>query len=101
MDIWILTNAIWVKKCTFNFPKNGGRSSQRIFIQECFRLHGWCIFFPKSLQEHLWHIKLIFECLREVKLKIQLDKSKFVCKEVAFLGHVTWEGIKTNLQRKG
>ena len=51
----------------------------------------------KSLQEHLSHIKLIFDELRERGLKIQLDKSEFLRKEVPFLGHIiTPEGIKLN-----
>lgn len=55
------------------------------------------VIFSKCLQEHLLHIKLIFERLREVNLKIQLDKSEFLYKEVAFLRHIiTPEGIKPN-----
>lgn len=63
----------------------------------CFVYMDDVVIFSKSLQEHLQHIKLIFQRLKEVNLKIQLDKSEFLCKEVAFLGHViTPEGIKPN-----
>lgn len=55
------------------------------------------VIFSRSLQEHLHHIRLIFEKLQEFNLKVQLDKSEFLRKEVAFLGHViTPEGIKPN-----
>lgn len=55
------------------------------------------VIFSKSLQDHLLHIRTIFQKFREINLKIQLDKSEFLCKEVAFLGHlITPEGIKPN-----
>lgn len=63
----------------------------------CFVYMDDVVIFSKSLQEHLLHIRQIFSRLKEVNLKVQLDKSEFLCKEVAFLGHViTPEGIKPN-----
>ncbi|GJQ70848.1 hypothetical protein Trydic_g771 [Trypoxylus dichotomus] len=48
----------------------------------------------KSLHEHLGQI---FQKLEEYNLKVQLDKSEFLRKEVRFLGHViTPDGIKPN-----
>lgn len=55
------------------------------------------IIFSTSLQEHLTNIKKVFDRLRQCNLKIQLDKSHFLSKEVAYLGHiVTPEGVKPN-----
>lgn len=55
------------------------------------------IVFSTSLQEHLVNLTKIFETLRKFNMKIQLDKSEFLHKEVAFLGHVvTPEGVKPN-----
>lgn len=55
------------------------------------------VIFSKSLHEHITHLKVIFKKLREYNLKLQLDKSEFLRKEVAFLGHViTPEGVKPN-----
>ena len=55
------------------------------------------VIFSKSLSEHIDHIRKIFKRFREVNLKIQPDKSEFLSKEVAFLGHIiTPEGIKPN-----
>lgn len=55
------------------------------------------VIFSKSLDEHLVHLRKIFDRLREFNLKIQLDKSEFLRKEVEFLGHViTPDGIKPN-----
>ena len=46
------------------------------------------IVFGSSLQEHMNNLKEIFEKLKENNLKIQLDKSEFLMKEVAYLGHI-------------
>lgn len=50
-----------------------------------------------SLQEHLQNIRSVIDRPREFNLKIQLDKSEFLKKEVAYLGHVvTQDGVKPN-----
>lgn len=55
------------------------------------------IIYSTSLQEHLINISKVMETLRKHNLKIQIDKSEFLQKEVAFLGHiVTPEGVKPN-----
>lgn len=55
------------------------------------------IVFSTSLTEHIDNLAKIFRTLEEHNLKIQLDKSEFLQKEVAFLGHiVTSEGVKPN-----
>lgn len=63
----------------------------------CFVYMDDIVIFSKSLHDHTVHIKQIFNKLREYNMKVQLDKSEFLRKEVAFLGHViTAEGIKPN-----
>ena len=55
------------------------------------------IIFSASLQEHLVNLKKVFDALQKYNLQVQLDKSEFLRKEVAFLGHVvTSEGVKPN-----
>lgn len=55
------------------------------------------IVFSTSLQEHLERLRRVFQRLRESNFKIQLDKSEFLRKEVAYLGHVvTANGVKPN-----
>lgn len=55
------------------------------------------IVFSTSLQEHLINLSIIFQTLRNYKMKVQLDKCEFLHKEVSFLGHiVTPEGVKPN-----
>lgn len=63
----------------------------------CFVYMDDVVIFSRSLSEHIDHIRLIFKKLKEVNLKVQPDKSEFLCKEVAFLGHIiTSDGIKPN-----
>lgn len=55
------------------------------------------IIFSASLDEHIANLKSVFKKFREYNLKVQLDKSEFLRKEVEFLGHViTADGIKPN-----
>lgn len=55
------------------------------------------IIFSTSLQEHIHSIELIFKCLQNANLKVQLDKSEFCKRETQFLGHiVSQNGVKPN-----
>lgn len=44
------------------------------------------IIFSTSLEEHICSLEKIFQRLREVNLKVQLDKTEFLKKETEFLG---------------
>lgn len=75
--------------------KNAPSSFQRVMDnvlkeylhQFCFVYMDGVVIISRSLQDHLVHVKAIFKKLRQFNLKVQLDKSEFLCKEVAFLGH--------------
>lgn len=55
------------------------------------------IIFSKNLTEHIIKLRKVFDVLRKANLKIQLDKSEFLRKEVLYLGHtITNEGLKPN-----
>lgn len=55
------------------------------------------IIYSTSLTEHVIRLREVFERLRKANFKIQLDKTEFLRKEVAYLGHVvTSEGVKPN-----
>ena len=57
------------------------------------------VVYSKSLDDHFLHLKRIFK-LQKYNLKIQLDKSEYLRKEVPFLGHViTPESIKPNEEK--
>lgn len=55
------------------------------------------IVYSTSLQEHICRLEAVFKRLRAANLKIQLDKTDFLKREVAYLGHIiTPEGVKPN-----
>lgn len=55
------------------------------------------IIFSVSLQEHINNLRTVFQRLRDTKFKIELNKSEFLRREVAYLGHIiTPDGIKPN-----
>lgn len=55
------------------------------------------IIYSNSLDEHIMKLRTIFDRLRQTNLKIQLDKSEFLRKEVLYLGHtITKDGLKPN-----
>lgn len=55
------------------------------------------LIYSTSLKEHIDRLREVFNRLREANFKVQLDKTEFLRKEVAYLGHiVTPEGVKPN-----
>ena len=55
------------------------------------------IVYSETLEEHVNHLKAIFERLRKANLKLKPEKCKFVCDEVEYLGHIiTSAGLKPN-----
>ena len=53
------------------------------------------IIYSSTPEEHLQHIKAVFEKLRHAKLSMKLSKCHFFAKEIQYLGHILGvEGIK-------
>ena len=53
------------------------------------------IIYSSTPEEHLQHIKTVFEKLRHVKLSMKLSKCHFFAKEIQYLGHILdMEGIR-------
>ena len=46
------------------------------------------IIFSKTAEEHLLHIRVVFEKLRSAKLLMKLSKCRFFSKEIQYLGHI-------------
>ena len=46
------------------------------------------IIFSKTPQEHLSHIRKVFEKLWSVKLSMKMSKCNFFSKEIQYLGHI-------------
>lgn len=58
------------------------------------------IIYSRSLPEHITKLKAVFDRFRQTNLKVQLDKSHFLRKEVLYLGHtITSEGLKPNTDK--
>lgn len=55
------------------------------------------IIYGNSLDEMINKLRIVFDRLRTTNMKIQLDKSEFLRKEVLYLGHtITKDGLKPN-----
>ena len=53
--------------------------------------------FSNTLEDHLKHLRLVLERLKEVNLKLQPAKCRFARKEMEYLGHIlTPDGLKPN-----
>ena len=53
------------------------------------------IIYSSTPEEHLQHIKTVFEKLRHAKLSMKLSKCHFFTKEIQYLGHILgMEGIR-------
>ena len=46
------------------------------------------IIFSKTAQEHLSHIRKVFEKLRSTRLFMKMSKCNFFSKEIQYLGHI-------------
>ena len=58
------------------------------------------IIFSKSEEEHLEHLRIIFQRLKAVGLKLKRSKSDFMKKHIQYLGHlILEEGIQPLLEK--
>ena len=58
------------------------------------------IIFSKTLEEHLSHIRMVFEKLCSAKLSMKLSKCHFFSKEIQYLGHIlNTKGIQPLLSK--
>ena len=55
------------------------------------------IVFSKSLEEHIKHLQMVFNCLKKAGLKLNPEKCRLLCEEVEYLGHsITPCGLRPN-----
>lgn len=50
------------------------------------------VVYSNTLEEHVQHLKQVFQVLRENELYIKLEKCSFAQQEVEFLGHKIKDG---------
>ena len=55
------------------------------------------LIFSRSMDEHLQHLREVFQRIKDAGLKLNLTKCKFIRQEIQYLGHIiTSDGLKTN-----
>ena len=58
------------------------------------------LIYSKDMETHFEHIRMVLEKFKEANLTINVDKSEFARREVAFLGHIiTPKGIKRSPEK--
>ncbi|KAL0386155.1 UNVERIFIED_CONTAM: Retrovirus-related Pol polyprotein from transposon.6 [Sesamum radiatum] len=50
------------------------------------------VVYSKSLIDHVSHLRVVFQKLREYELYAKKEKCKFCCEQITFLGHVISQG---------
>ncbi|KAA0033872.1 ty3-gypsy retroelement transposase [Cucumis melo var. makuwa] len=54
----------------------------------------------KNLEEHLQHLEMVLEVLRENELYANKKKCSFVKTRVEYLGHIiSWQGVEVDLEK--
>ena len=61
---------------------------QGIARQNCVIYLDDILVFSRTFEEHLTHLKQVFDRLRQAGLRLKRKKCAFVCQEVQYLGHV-------------
>ncbi|CAN1260507.1 Transposon Ty3-I Gag-Pol polyprotein [Linum perenne] len=51
------------------------------------------VIYSKTLEDHVTHLRKVFNALRENKLYVKKEKCEFAAKEVPFLGHIIGGGV--------
>lgn len=55
------------------------------------------LIYSKTQEEHLQHVKMVFDLLREHQFKVRLSKCSFAQQQLKYLGHViSGEGVATD-----
>ena len=63
----------------------------------CIIYHDDVIVFSKTLEEHIFRLRAVFEKVKQVGLKLKPSKCEFFRQELTYLGHVVSKaGIQTN-----
>ena len=75
-------------------PHKADLQDFEISEEEMKAFHDILIYSP-DVNTHLYHLELVFQCLREVDLKLKMEKCSFLKKHIQYLGHiVSGDGLK-------
>jgi hypothetical protein len=86
-----LTNAPAIFQCLMNaiFAKHM-RKLVLIFMDDI-------MVFSNFLEDHVEHLRIVFQTLREHQLFIKYSKCTFAQQQISYLGHIiSWHGIQTD-----
>lgn len=76
------------------------RALHGLIEKYCFVYMGDIIIFGSTIEEHNRNLPIVFQRLRDVKLKLEADKCEFLKPKLEYLGHiVTADGVKPNLNK--
>jgi hypothetical protein len=84
-----------------NSPSTFQRAMNKIFVKEIEKFVHVYIddinVYSKTFEEHIEHLKIVFQRVRESGMKLQRAKCSFIKPEITFLGHiVSREGLKVD-----
>ena len=96
----------WLR-CPFGLPNSGATFQRAIETVLREELHVFALVYlddilamSKTFEDHLEHLRVVFQRLRKANLKAKIPKCHFVMKEIQYLGHVlSKDGIKCNPEK--
>lgn len=81
------------------FQRMMNQGLQELIEKICFAYIDNIVVYETTLEEHNKNVKEVFQRLREVGLRLQLDKCEFLKPELSYLGHVIYEGVNNLIQK--
>jgi len=89
-----------LKNAPPTFQRMMNKGLKGLIGNNCFVYIDDIIVYGKTIEEHNKNLRILFERLRQVGLKLQPDKCEYLRPELEYLGHVISEhGIKPNPNR--
>ena len=85
-EIWICQSTFWT--CTGSSILSGIDDRNLKDFDFAIAYLDDIIIFSRTAEEHLSHIKQVFEKLQAAKLAMKLSKCHFFTKEIQYLGHI-------------
>ena len=86
-------NAIRTEKCSTNFPKASRPDPSRPLRRGVYAYIDDILIYTETMEEHWTLLGEVLERIGAAGLKISLDKSEWLRKEVQYLGYVIGQGI--------
>lgn len=86
-----------LKNAPVTFQRMRNTVLRGLINKHCFAYLDDIIIFAQSIEEHNQNLSIVLQRLRELGLKIQPNKCKFLKEELEYLGHILKaKGVKAN-----